>query len=626
MAINSAYNKPDVTVIQEITSPTTVLAEPSLYACVIGQCFQVEKNTSAGYYDGTSEAFEYPGLMDGAVVDQSSVVVKVIKNDQTNTLPSSDYTVDGTAVTLNPDIIVLREITDAVGIAGDTTASALLFKDADAEFVSWGIEPGDILTILGTGLDAGDHTVASVDSETQITLDATFTATDINLDYMFTQVDYIGEGVGSLVEISYRALRSDLQTVGIIESESDLTAQLGLSVSANPLALGAKIMLQNSATMLKYVAVQADSLSEHELAAEKLSTEEVYSIAPLTQKKQIIEMWKTHVYEMSQPEEKMERCSVTNIKLPLRRVRTNMALVDASSAGTNLYYIDKVGAAFQSDGVINGDIVYFATVDETSDVSALDGYVVRSVVSETRIKVYSEDVITGSHALLSVCSKEHTKTEQAKHVRDYASSLEEKRVTLLQPDEVEMIIDEVTEVVPGYYLSAAYAAAMSAYPSQQGFTGIKLSGFARLRHSNLGYFTKSQLNTMASGGVAILVQETSDADPEVRHQLTTDVRTIEARELSLVKNPDLIAKFIRNVIRPLIGKYNITKFFMEMLRVSLESVFELLKDSTGAIGPHILSATVVSIEQNQTQPDRVDIIIDLEIPFPANDIRITIRI
>jgi len=124
----------------------------------------------------------------------------------------------------------------------------------------------------------------------------------------------------------------------------------------------------------------------------------------------------------------------------------------------------------------------------------------------------------------------------------------------------------------------------------------------------------------------ILVQSTSGAAPEIRHQLTTNMTAVEYRELSIVKNVDFISKFIRDTVRLLIGKYNITPFFMQMLEVTLESIFEALKQSIDVAGPNIISATLVSMEQNTNQPDRIDIIVDLVIPFPANDIRITIRI
>lgn len=627
MAVISSYNKPDVTIIQEIVTPAQALNEPSLYACIVGPCYQIVQEEDAGTYDGTSELFEYPSLLDEAVVDQSSVVVKAIKDDYTDTLSSGVYTTGVSGVTLQPDITIERVIEDAYGVAGDVTAAGSILTDADASFISWSIVAGDILTILGSGVNAGDYTVSSVTSETEITVDGTFEATQQNVDYQMTKVDHIGDGVGALILLSYRALRHDLTDVGTIESTQDASSQLGVLVPENPLGYGISKALENATTMIKYVAILGDTIEQHTEAAEKLSTEEVYAIAPLTQNTSIISMWKAHVVTLSAPEEKMERIVICNRNLPLRQVRSSVLSVIVSADGTTgMYFVDCPGATFQGDGVRNGDIVYFATVTEISSVDATDGFTVRSIPSESRIVVESATDIVDTYAAASVCSKEHTRLEQAKHIRDYASSLEERRVSLVWPDQIKVTSGETQQTVPGYYLCAAIAGAISASPAQQGFTGFGFAGIDQLIHSNLGYFTQSQLNTMASGGVMIAIQDAYGAEPTIRHQLTTDMSIIENRELSLVKNPDYIAKYIRNTIRPVVGKYNITKFFLDMLRVTLESIFEALKEPVDSVGPSIISADVVSMEQNESQPDRVDIIVDLVIPFPANDIRITIRI
>jgi hypothetical protein len=626
MAVYTSYNKPDVTIIQEIVNPSTTLAEPDLIPCVVGLCYQVERDLDAGLYQDASALFSYPSLIVGADVEESSVVVKVVKDDQTDVLDSSNYVAGSTGVTLDAGIIINRAMVDATGTEGYVEASDATFTDANAKFITWGVVDGDVLTVLGTGTNAGDYTVSSVYSEHSLIVDSTFSVIQSNIDYAMTKVDHIGLGLGAEVLVSYRALRSDLDDVGMVESLEDASSQLGRLIPENPLGYGVFCAIANTVTQVKYLAVTEDTQEAHAAAADVLTSHEVYAIVPLTQNTSAISVWKTHVDEMSDPSEKMERIVLVNRPLPLRESKIYLDDADASSAGGNFYYVDRAGAGFQSNGVSNGDLVYFAQITEVSSVLDQTSYVVREVVSEDRVKVYSSTSIVGAKAYLSVCSPDHTRYEQSSHIRDYASSIEDKRVIVVWPDQVLVTPETTQTTVPGYFLAAAIAGAVSSLPAQQSLTRLRLSGFDRLLRSNLGFFTQSQLDNIASGGVMICIQQSSGALPEVRHQLTTNMTAVEYRELSIVKNVDLIAKYLRETVRPMAGSNNITDFFIKILRVGIESVFENLKVSDGASGPNIISGEVVSLEQNESSPDRIDVIVDLVIPYPANDIRITLRI
>lgn len=627
MAIDSSYGKPGVRIIQEITTPNVANADPTLYPCIVGMGYQVVRNNNAGSYDGTSALYSYPNILGTATVDQSSVVVKAVKGDNTDTLGSSWYTVGSSGVTLDDDIWIERENTEAVGSTGEATASSAVFTDANATFISWQVKAGDTITIYGIGLNAGDHIVASVDSETQVTLTAVLPATQSNVDYSVTEIDYIGAGAGSIILISYRALRNDLADVQIYENHEDASSQLGLLVPENPLGFGVHCALLNSNAKIKSVGIEADTVSQHAIAAETLESDpDIYAIAPLTQDTNIHGIWQTHVNEMSAPAEKKERIVLTNRSLPLRAVRLTSTNATIVALGSNVYSVTRQGAEFITNGVINGDVLYQQSMTETSSSTGVTSYVVRNVTSEDEIRVYSTSDISGTAAVITVATSDYTKLQQAQHIRDYASSVEDRRVGIIWPDTVTVSPEGTETEVAGYYLAAAIAGATAALPAQQSFTRLKLAGFESLSHSNLGYFTSAQLDTIASGGVMIVVQRTPDSMVEIRHQLMSDMSNIVNREYSVGKNLDFIAKFIRERIDPLVGRWNITDFFEQMLKVTLQGSFENLKEADSIAGPNIISASIVALEQNATTPDRVDVIVDLVIPYPANDIRITLRV
>ena len=69
---------------------------------------------------------------------------------------------------------------------GATVVSTGTFNDADAVFITDGVIPGATLKIL-SGADAGEYSIISVNSETQLTVAASFSASAGSLNYTVTQ-------------------------------------------------------------------------------------------------------------------------------------------------------------------------------------------------------------------------------------------------------------------------------------------------------------------------------------------------------------------------------------------------------------------------------------------------------
>lgn len=625
MSIDSSYNKPDVTVIQQIENPSIANADPDLYACIVGMAYLIVRDSSAGTYDGTSALYTYPEVLASSTVEASTVVVQSVKGGHTDTLAASQYTAGSTGVTLNDDIYVERLLSNASGATGSATSGSAVLTDASASFITWGTEAGDIVTI-SSGSDIGDHTILTIDSETAVTLTASLTTTQSNLDYYITEVDYIGNGLAATILITYRALREDLTTVGTVENTADASSQLGFLLPDNPLGYGVLKALQNTNSKVKYLAITADTAAQHTAASETLESHEVYSIAPLTLNTTNIGLWKTHVDLMSTESEKSERGVITCRDLALRSVTMSSTTATVANVTGYFYSVTRAGAQFLTNSVVNGDMFHTSVVDENDSLTGVSSYMVRSIVSEDQIQVYSLTDISGSVAAFSITSQEFTKLQRSQHIRDYASSIEDKRVINVWPPQTQVSPEGTSEDVPGYHIAAALAGATAALPAQQGFTKLKLAGFDSLSYSNLGYFTEAQLDVMASGGNMIFVQPTSSSMIECRHQLTTNMSALKYREYSIVKNVDYIAKLVRARFRPFVGRWNITNFFMQMLKVAMQGTFEELKISNDIAGPNIISGAIITLEQNATNSDQVDIIVDLVIPYPANNIRITLRI
>lgn len=194
-----------------------------------------------------------------------------------------------------------------------------------------------------------------------------------------------------------------------------------------------------------------------------------------------------------------------------------------------------------------------------------------------------------------------------------------RRLLYVQPDSAATTaITGQEDIVPGYYLAAAIAGMIGEQPPQQGFTNFPMAGFTRLVNSNES-FSDAQIAVAAGGGVYWLIQEAPGSAIVSQHQLTTDVTSIETRELSITKTVDFTAKFLRAGLRRFIGRFNITPEFLDQLSTITQGLGSSLV-SRGVLNGFELRRLAV----DENQPDSIIVEIVLDVPFPANFIRITL--
>lgn len=178
-------------------------------------------------------------------------------------------------------------------------------------------------------------------------------------------------------------------------------------------------------------------------------------------------------------------------------------------------------------------------------------------------------------------------------------------------------ITGITEEQPGYYLAAAVAGRCGDTPGHQSLTRSSVSGISKL--GDLGLFSNSQLDTIAAGGTFIFTQANQSAVPVIRHQLTTNMASIEFRELSFVRNFDYVSMILKGVLEQYIGKYNITPTNLSILGNAINGTLKALSlASQPVIGAPVLSYKLVSLAQLEDQRDRVEAYIDVLFPYPMN--------
>jgi hypothetical protein len=133
--------------------------------------------------------------------------------------------------------------------------------------------------------------------------------------------------------------------------------------------------------------------------------------------------------------------------------------------------------------------------------------------------------------------------------------------------------------------------------------------------------TRAQKNLLAQCGVMILEQNNgAGTDIVVRHQLTTNMTTVQTRETSVIAVGDFCSKYLRTAVDPYIGKYNITSEVVSMVEASFKTACDTLKNKLKIINDY----KNIKVYQDASNPDTLVVTLSVLPPYPCNYIDITL--
>jgi hypothetical protein len=290
-------------------------------------------------------------------------------------------------------------------------------------------------------------------------------------------------------------------------------------------------------------------------------------------------------------------------------------------------------ATFATDAVIPTDIleVPVPAVSEGVTFTTVEQLIVNTVESENRVTLVAgsdiptTNVATGQTDIGYRIARTLAKADQVDELIAVVESLADKRIVMVWPDEVlvagvQNANTGVQSRQPGFYLACAVGGLSAGLPAHQGFTNIGIAGIDQIFNSTR-YFSQSQLTDISNAGWFLFEQETENSTPFVVHQLTTDVSTTENGELSIVRDFDFISLFYKDILDDFIGKYNVINQTLDLLRESLNAgTTQLQAQKLPRIGAPLIDAEITSIEVLEGQKDRVEIFMDVQLPFPLNRI------
>jgi hypothetical protein len=456
--------------------------------------------------------------------------------------------------------------------------------------------------------------------------------------------------------LGYRSLRLDVSPAGEgfnllrYGSTTELNEDVGPLTPDNPLGLGMYFAMLN-ATGLEVTGVGVDEANDaapegtveaYARSYEFLESKDVYAIAHMTTDPTVGQIGAAHVSAMSAPDIGFERILLHTPARPTHRsdvlvasgTQANVAGTPTSDVSTGVAQLQSLLAALgipgptytESDNVFlefEGDSNKYLVASIASGIVTLndgplagnaDGFYADNAGSP----FFTTPIVDRPFTVKIRGQAVSNRTEEAVAYGEIAQGFANRRVFAVAPDKARASLGGLEQIIPGYYMAAALAGRVSSKAPQQPLTETSLVGFTGVIGSQDRY-SEPQLRIMSGGGLFILYQKADGRPVQIRQQLSTDMSTVEKREMSITTALDFGAKFIRGGVRNFIGRFNIDTTLRDALTTALEGLGKYLVRNGVWAG-----VNWGQIRQPSEEPDALEIDAEVAIYYPHNKLRITL--
>lgn len=453
--------------------------------------------------------------------------------------------------------------------------------------------------------------------------------------------------MGGKLYVEYREWLANLtDDVGSISDVADLDQIAGQLDPDNPLKWGVYKALSNSnGTAVKYTAVaDPDNLDSWVQVLERIKgRDDMYSLVPMTFDTRVHNLWAAQIDAesneyannwkagfmalQSRPRIKVVgRGALIGGVLGTEEPEEVLATLADDPNATNTQYtkltVTSGNGRFITNNVRPGDIVRFNFAVDAFGEELYEEYVVDQVLSESTLLLY-----TGADAAVTIPQRleiyhDRNRNEIVEDLVQQAGAFSNRRIAAVWPDQV----GEQGTIQPGYYLAAALGGLASGVVPHQPLTNVEVSGFDDYTRS-YKFFNETQLNRLGEGGVWI-VTEDRDGTPHTRHGLTTDNLDLNRREEMIRRNVDSLSYLFYRRLRPYIGRTNAQPGMVNILStvVSETILFLVSNGTTAELGGQLISGTIRVLRIHPLLRDRIEIVLDLVVPAPLNNIELNLVI
>jgi hypothetical protein len=424
--------------------------------------------------------------------------------------------------------------------------------------------------------------------------------------------------IGGAIRIGYRALNVAV-TLGFktFESLDDITSVFGSNqaVYDNPLPFALIVALQNTNTQIYAVAMGVDVYAsvtasgtddgkEHIRARGILESQEVYALAPYTNEAAVVTAYSAHCDQMSLATEKHERVVFASPEITFYdsgELSAGITPATADKAATARKLRDAAAVVLKKRTYfVRPDVAFFQVSDvpvqklKQSYLEAMYklGETIYAKLATSVALTMSDGSVVSYSAKTDITDAVYANLKAAVSQYKYSAYIP----------------------MPGFFTCASIVGQTAGEQPEQGFTNLPLVGPSDLKYST-DYFSESQLNTIAEGGNYIMVQ--AGGQIFSRHQLSTNMTSVEAREYNIVKSVDFVAKFIRKSLTSYIGRYLITSGFLEIVGVIVNGLGQACLKAG-----HINGFKLIGVKQDPVEKDVVRVSFEMLPLYPVNYIRV----
>lgn len=433
-------------------------------------------------------------------------------------------------------------------------------------------------------------------------------------------------GYGKLV-LSYKAVVIPGVNEGIIELDSELGIldRIGETKLANWLGRGARDAFRGNQNRVVYaLRTGGDTVDDFAAALRKIqSTDEVYTLAPMTDRQDVMQLVASHCDTMSNKFNKnFRRC-----------------YVGTDSPGSYLHW-----GALDGGGYRRGDFassVFTLGEDYRADWKFVSADVGASITIQslgltvTITEVMNDyEVLTDADAALSAdntgvaVTRPDTPESNALFVIARSKALNSRRAVNVWCDDPVLVENGRTTIIPMKFVAAEIAGLRCALLPQQGLTMTEIRSIDSAP-SMYAAFEPSLLNDIAANGTLVVTQNSEGGDVFIRHQLTTDVSSgALAYEDNVGVIVDEFAFAVKDAFRGYVGRRNVTPGTIDEINdklTSLASSFTLTSLGDRQIGPAVLTffdeqgnEGRATVRQDGDLSDTLLTYVKLRIPLPLN--------
>jgi hypothetical protein len=157
-----------------------------------------------------------------------------------------------------------------------------------------------------------------------------------------------------------------------------------------------------------------------------------------------------------------------------------------------------------------------------------------------------EAATTGGFPQIGFFGAPNTYLETDQSFAAMAAAVQDARLVLVYPEQLNVYNGQtaMTFQTSGCYLAAALGALLSSLPVNTGLTMQQVNGFTGIPASLQQAMTVAFMNTTAAAGVSI-VYVNRQGQLQVRQGLTTDMSGVNTREISVIRQGDMLQDMIQ---------------------------------------------------------------------------------